>query len=110
LGAEELLDLGRLDALEPCDRERNGTRDMAAAGFAAEAPAVVGSDRTDVDDGDRRIGNASAELLGRDGARGRCFMKLDSELRSCGHCDVPFEIDCGGGWIISRRQKKEQAL
>ncbi len=71
LREKETLDLGLVDAAQPGRREDRRAWDVAAACLALEAPAVVGGDRADIDDGQARVGQAPVELVGRDGPRGR---------------------------------------
>ena len=52
---EEAPDLGLVDDVEPGGREGDGARDVAAARLAVPAPAVVGGERADVDDGQSRV-------------------------------------------------------
>ena len=54
---------------EPRGRERLRARDVAAARLAAEAPAVVGGDRPDVDDREGRVVEPATEVVGGDGRR-----------------------------------------
>jgi len=64
---EDALDLRRVDAGEPRARERDGARDMATARLVGQAPAVVPGQRPGVDDRQSRVGQAVAELGGRNG-------------------------------------------
>ena len=61
---EDPADLGLIDAGEPGARERDGTREVAATGFAVEAPAVVAGQWTSIDHGQLRIAEAITELGG----------------------------------------------
>ncbi len=64
---EDPLDLRRVDGVEPLHGEREGTRDVATPGVVALAPAVVGAQRSGVDDGHGRIAEAIAYGRRRDG-------------------------------------------
>jgi hypothetical protein len=56
IGGDPLLqgtDLGLVDDAQPAGREGDRSRDAAAAGLAIPAPAAVGRERSDVDNGRR---------------------------------------------------------
>ena len=61
--------LGRVDALEPGDRERHRAREVAATRLALQAPAVVRRARADVDDGEVRVARGGQEVGRRDRVR-----------------------------------------
>ena len=67
LGKEQAIDLCRIDAVKPRRGKGDGAGNVAAAGFSLEPPAVVGGDRSYVHDRGRAIGEASVELLDRNG-------------------------------------------
>ena len=81
IGGDPLLvqeppDLGLVDDPEPAGREGDGSRDVAAAGLAVPTPAVVGGERSDVDDGSSRVVQSFAEFGGRDRAH-RWYLMCD---------------------------------
>ena len=66
LRVEEALDLGLVDGVDPGDGERDGAGHVAASRDAAPVPAVVGDQRSDVDDRQVRVVESLMELGGGD--------------------------------------------
>ena len=85
LGVEEAPDLVLVDGPQPGGRERDGARDVAAARLAVGAPAVVGGQRPDVDDGETRVAESFSELVCGDGGH-RSFLSMTV---TCGQQKAP---------------------
>ena len=66
LDPEQPLNLGGVDAIQPRAREGDRARDVAASCGARQVPAVVGGERTDVDDRQSGVVQAKAKLVRRD--------------------------------------------
>ena len=73
---QEPPDLGLVDDPQPAGREGDRSRDVAAAGLAIPAPAVVGRERSDVDDGSSRVVQSLSEFGGGDRAH-RWYLMCD---------------------------------
>ena len=87
LRTEEAFDLGRIHGSQPIARERHSARDVAAAGLASEAPAVVGGQWAHVDDRQCRVAQPVTKLVGRNCQAGPLLNDVE-----CAHRWIP--LDC----------------
>ena len=78
-GRERRLEIDIRQAAEPLDRERGGPGDVPAARLAAEMPAVVGRERSQVDEMEVGLAEPGEELVGGHGGGG------NGDRRGSGH-------------------------